>query len=512
MENLKKREDWSKIFSDPKYQRSLFFIVVVFNLLLAGVLIWSPVTSIKGGEASVMYTVQATMLNKASMYTDPEVIPFSATQYNPFYYIIVSSVANFLSLTPGTDVVSIYRVGRFISFVSALGIAGFLFMTLANVFCLPRQWSFWLAVTSILCAVPWFYALRPDSLMVFFLFGSLYFFLKSFAPSHKPFRYLLAAGMLAALSFFSKQNGLLIALIIGSYLVFNFKIKNLLWFVCGFALGGAISVLIFVPFYSPFFVKSIVQGINNGIDVKQAINEPYFIFASRFGWLAIITLVLLFIVYTRYSLQSITKPFHFLAYTLLILFPFSILTALKIGSDINYFHEVICVMLLLIGTSIAFIINDLDIQLYARLGALPFLLVFALAGSLSMSSFLQYGLRSIKRMNEQKLVYHEEMLSYLKSELLKSKAPVFVMSDYTFVNNALPQSCVVPQPDISLLWYGHNVFEFSELKKAIASGRIQFYAGDGFLLTCFNMDLAKDFKLVRRFDEYDLYVNKHFQP
>src|SRR5580765_4773922 len=134
MENLEMKKGWLVFFDRPKSQAILLSVIILFNVALAFVLILSPVTSIKGGEPSVVYTIQSTMLNKTMMYSDPEVVPFSATQYSPLYYIIASTAASLLSLTPGEDVVPIYRVARFISFLSSLGIAYFIFLLLTNVF------------------------------------------------------------------------------------------------------------------------------------------------------------------------------------------------------------------------------------------------------------------------------------------------------------------------------------------------------------------------------------------
>jgi hypothetical protein len=509
MENIEIKNIGTEMLGEPQMQRRLFSIVILFNIIFAAILISSPVTSIKGSEANVIYTIQATMLNKNAMYSDPETFPFCATQYNPLYYIVTSTAASLLYFTPGDDVVAIYRVSRFISFLASIAVTYFIFLILTNVFRLKRDWSLWLAVTSVICTIPWYYALRPDSLMALFFFGSLYYFLMSITQPEKATRFLLLSGFLAAISFFSKQNGLIIALTIGSYLVFTLRLKNILLFSFGFLLGGGFMAMLFTPYYSAFFFKNIFQGLNNGIDLQQAITVSYFGFASRFGFLAVLALISILMIYSKRSWRFIPSQYNFLIFMLFVLLPFSALTALKIGSDINYFNEVICVLFLVLGASASLVKNVYDNQHNQWLNASLFILVFAVAVSVSIAAFLEVGLRNIKRMSEKDDVYNAEMISFLREEAKQNKIPLMILSDYPFVNNALPKNCLVPQPDISLLWYYRNVYDFAELKKSIEDGRIQYYAGNGFLLKCFSIDTDRDFKLMRRFDKYDLYVNKH---
>ncbi len=70
------KKNLADLLADPRKQVLLVSFTLFFNLLIAFVLVISPVTSIKGAEPNVIYTIQMTMLNKQWMYQDPESIPF----------------------------------------------------------------------------------------------------------------------------------------------------------------------------------------------------------------------------------------------------------------------------------------------------------------------------------------------------------------------------------------------------------------------------------------------------
>ena len=169
---------------------------------------------------------------------------------------------------------------------------------------------------------PWYYSVRPDSLMSMFLFASIFCFGGYQRNWKNPYRYLLLAGTFAALSFFSKQNGLIISLVVGSYLLFAARLKDLGIFVTGFATGVILFCLVFYPFYTKFFFQHLFQGPNNGINIQDAINIAYYGFISRFG--VDFSLNIFADFYSPFSgfLQKVGDEIRFIIYLLAITFLF----------------------------------------------------------------------------------------------------------------------------------------------------------------------------------------------
>jgi hypothetical protein len=497
------------LLEDPGKQKILFYSILLFNLIVAVILVISPVTSIKGAEPNVIYTIQMTMLNKTWMYQDPESIPFSATQYTPLYYVVCSIFGNLLSLTPGDDVVPIYQISRLVSFINCVGVSCFIFLILHKVHDVNKPWSWWIALLSVLCATPWYYAVRPDSLMSLFLFASIFCFGGYQRNWKHPYRYLFLAGALAALSFFSKQNGLIVSLVIGSYLLFTARLKELGIFITGVATGSLLFCLVFYPFYTKFFFQHLFQGLNNGINIQDAIGTAYYGFISRFGTISLLTFLLIFILHSQVSFKNLSDEIKFMIYLLIITFLFAIVTALKIGSDINYFNEAIAISFILL-CKVCWIIKDRNQELNSRwFKIFAFCLTFSFALSISMSGFLMVGIRNIKRMNERSDVYNNEVISFVKEAQNKTHKKFYMIADDAFIINSFPSENILPHTDIASLWYTRNIYDYSRLKTAIAEGGILLYIGEGYKLTIFNIDLENNFSLIKTIQGYKIYQNNN---
>jgi hypothetical protein len=453
-----------------------------------------------------------TMLQGTWMYSNPESIPFSATQYTPLYYIISSSVCNLFSLNPGDDVIAIYRISRLISFLASILSGYLIFIILNKVGKISTHWSYWTALLCLLCTIPWYYTVRPDSLMAFFFFASIYCFGMNQIKGRYSSSYLIACGAFACLSFFSKQNGLILSVAIGSYLLFNGRIKDLGLFISGFLVGIVIFAIVFQSYYSEFFFDHLLQGLNNGIDIQTAIVSVYYSFMSRFGTLFILAGLLIFILHAKISCKTFPEEFRFLIYLLMVTFLFSMGTALKVGADINYFNEVICISLMILtvgGSLIKNVYKELDYRM-AKLSV--FCLIFAFALSLSTSNFLAFGIRNIKRMSERDDVYKKELLDFIREEGRKDIRNFYIVSEEAFVNNAFPLQIVLPHHDIASLWYARNVYDFDKLKKAVSQGKILLYIGNGDKLSSYDINLEDNFTLIQVIEGYKIYRNKNAIP
>jgi hypothetical protein len=502
------KKNLADLLEDSKAQVFLFHAILIANLVIALPLVLSPVTSIKGAEPNVIYTIQMTMLNNHWMYQDPESLPFSATQYAPLYYVVCSTVAKIFLLTPGDDVVGIYRISRSVSFLSSLVCAYFIFLILHRVYNTSKRWSYFMAITSILATVPWYYAARPDGLMAALLFASLYFFNRYQKEDIRPFRYLLLSGALATLSFFTKQNGLIICAAIGSYLLFSMRLKELGIFIGGILLGALFCFIVFQPYYSEFVLQHFVQGVNNGIDIQTTIVSVYYSFVTKFGLLIFIVLLLLFVIVFKVGFINIKDEFKFLIYFFGISLLFSTVIALKVGSDTNYFHEVIATALIIMcagSTILKSIYNEINTR-FNRI--FVFSLAIALAVTFSLGSILAVGIRNMKRLTERDDVYKKEVLDFVRKEIAKSDTNCYIISEEAFINNAFPLQAVLPHHDIASLWYSRHVYDYHKLREAVSQGKILLCIGNGDKLKTFDIDLERNFNFITNIQGVDIYRTK----
>jgi hypothetical protein len=222
-----------------------------------------------------------------------------------------------------------------------------------------------------------------------------------------------------------------------------------------------------------------------------------------------LTVLLIFILHGKISFRPFPEEFKFLVYLFIVTLPFSIVTALKIGSDINYFNEVLCVSLMILcigGSRLKNIYKELDNRL-VRLSV--FCLVFGFALSLSASSFLAFGIRNIKRISERDDVYKRELLDFIKREGQKGISNFYIVSEEAFVSNSFPLQTILPHHDIASLWYARNIYDFDELKKAVSLGTILLYVGNGDKLNPYDINLEDNFTLIKIIQGYKIYRNKN---
>jgi len=267
--------------------------------------------------------------------------------------------------------------------------------------------------------------------------------------------------------------------------------------------------LIFWPFYSEYLFQHLSQGLNNGINVKSAIDIVYYTFLARFGTLVILTILIIAILLYQLSYKTLNHEFRFLIYLLIILFPFSIITALKVGSDINYFHEVIIISLIIIskgGLIVKKVFAELDNKLVE---ILVFCLIFGFALSLSLSGLFGFGMRNIKRMKEKDDVYKKELLSFIKNEKKTNNRQFYILSENEIVLNSFPLQTVLPHHDIASLWYSRKVYDFAKLKKAVTEGTILLYVGNGDKLSPYNISLGDNFVHIETIDGNKIYRNRN---
>lgn len=185
--------------------------------------------------------------------------------------------------------------------------------------------------------MPWFFITRPDVLVtLFFLIGTYYLIL---SEEGKKYQFILLAGLFSALALFSKQNGLLLFLIVSSYLVLRLRIKALFAYTGSYVACLTLLCLFYYVLGYPAMnlYENLVIGVSNGIDLKNAtVVIKTFIALFGFPFCILIYQVILNQKKLRNNFTS-----GYLVYVVATSLIFGLITCFKAGSAMNYFIEAI---------------------------------------------------------------------------------------------------------------------------------------------------------------------------
>ena len=288
-------------------------------------------TDIAGAELNVIYGVQKVMLG-FPLYEDPEQPPFDIIQYTPLYYWICGGLGSLLQIDP-YDSYRIFLLSRILSLALNLLTVLLVFRTakLAG----AGRWSVWAALLAFTAFTQHFFS-RSDALYALLFAATIHGFVQwtRTVPEGKT-RMLAITGVCAVLCFMAKQTGILILCLIPFHLLLARQWKSLSIYSASVVVASVASLLIILSTTSlNFFLKNTVQGLMNGTSDRLLLIllEPhryiYFI-----GWhLASVLLVIPF-------MRQQDPVLRFFGMALPLSLFYSVATALKMGSDLNYFYE-----------------------------------------------------------------------------------------------------------------------------------------------------------------------------
>jgi hypothetical protein len=288
-------------------------------------------TDIAGAEFNVVYGVQKLMLGQP-LYQDPELPPFDIVQYTPLYHAACAAVGSILGVDP-LDPHSVFLVSRWLSLLFNLATVLLVFVTVRRM----TSWPFalWAALLTFAAFSQHFFS-RSDSLYALFFVGAIHCITRwSDAASTRRNRWLTLAAVCAVLALMAKQTGAFVLVLIPLYLCFIREWRALLRFsaVAGLMLAFSLgAVMITVPL--EIFQKNVVQGLMNGMSFRflRMMLQPHLYMHYIVWHIASIALV-------TPLLRQRHPDLRFFATALPISLSFSFVTALKSGSDFNYFFE-----------------------------------------------------------------------------------------------------------------------------------------------------------------------------
>lgn len=443
--------------------------VFLFYFLYRVLLLFYPHPDSGGVEGNVVYFIQR-ILDHQPLYPDPEQAPFAIAQYGPLYYYLVAAIGR-ITGTGAAEVQDIFLTGRFVSLVLNVVMMLVVFRICRNVFSVSIRAAITAAVTSFIFLTITSFA-RPDSLYHVFSLGSIGFLLKAEKTGYKKGILLLSA-FLAVMALFTKQTGVVLPLITGSWLIWNKKYRQLFLysFIYLVATGAALMIIDQAESLTAWY-RNTIQGVNNGISpgwylvnfLKQLFYGPGIVLIPAF---------FLIIVLVRNERRNV----HQLSgYILIMLFLMLNLIGLKLGSVPGYLTEWWVMLFVLLAVYWPIITKAFTVvqkQLPAAV-ALTVLLI-KMTGVLAQLQEKWQAARSPQRLAAFRK--EEEVAQRVLALLNKDESYTVFTNLYTpesYLSNLLFRHALVPQLEIvSLSTYPQKRYDYSALRNGLQQGTIR---------------------------------------
>jgi len=449
----------------------------------------------RGVESNVLYTIEQIIIDNNNLYLNPQDAPYSITQYSPLYYIICDQIFSIIGLKSGKNIYAIRIGARLISIILLIGILFYIIKIFQIVFERHEfnySYILILVLLIIISTTPWFYISRPDALVTLSFIISTYFIIKG---NHSRIRYFFFAGLVSIIAPFAKQNGFIIIPIITCFLAIKLRFKELIVYIISVSIGIFIfiSLYYFLGYSTKYIFENIYIGIQNGVNTKAAIDYTYIPFLIKFGVIFISTILIYIIYFKKWkSLFHIQYLIFFTIINLLVSFIF----ALKYGSAINYFNDVIVFTIVLIGFSIKLIDLKYRNTLYI------IIILFCLV--LSIKNHYQYTKANYKSISDTK---DEKSLDEVKNLILNEIDNFYFYTKIRRLNLEFPDNCILPQSEIienSLKNKSKYYTYYQNIVKNIDHSKIKFVIIYSYSIPLLDQSF---FRLYKTIGNIYIYIN-----
>lgn len=499
-----------------------YFILLVFGsfFFLRLIIVLSYNTDLAGIEQNVVYSIQM-LMDKGRLYTSPAKIPFSITQYTPLYYYLCSVTTKIAGYSPD-DIQKIYIIGRWWNLLFNVISAFTTYKIARSVFLLPKNTSYFLFLLTFSCTFFHNFAVRPDSLCDMFGLISLYYFFKYQSARHTGINNmtLLCAVLFTAMAFFSKQSGVQLLLIYGAFALFNADWKTLFRLIFfSFSIYGLL-LLLFTYAY-PSFLENIVGGVVNGINIQNFIK--YIIAKNIFiitVWPLVIISVILII--KEKSLLKGSAVERLLATAVLGTLLFASITALKMGSTVQYYILFINLSLLLV---LKVIPEHISVH-QTFVGLKSYYKKIVLYGYLNLVilAFGVYNMQFVLSSNKKTVLNKQrnsaiETSRFIKHDMQKKRCTyifAYLTTDTSIpsrqgINNFFYLNCIVPQMDILEYSNGPSkVIGYQNIDKILKDGEVGYIIASKpkssfSIVPDLDYIISTKYRLIKTIDGYLIY-------
>lgn len=419
---------------------------------------------IRGAESNVVFTIQNVLRDNSLLYANPEIIPFSITQYSPLYYMLTDAVLTLFDISASNDPL-IRIITRSVSLVLCFIMVLLLYSIIHKRMKLSRKQAVIFGLVAVSFTLPWYYLTRPDVLVAVFYLA----FIKSTYTyiDKKNFGSACLMGALAFLAIASKQNGIFLIGIGGLFFLFYKDFKGLFFAFLGFSLTAIIfsSVFTYVGYEANYMFKNILDGVDNGFGFRSFFEKTLMAYFSMFGFFAAGTVYIIYFLSSQKS--KVDKKLHYTIWFAVLLFLFSTLVAIKKGSAVNYYNEFLLVSLLLWG----FYIQHINKSSLGERIEQRAILFMSLSGL--MVIIFQFSIYFITNLKHKLSVDTEltNVVQVIENEIGSS----YFYSDVRQVSLKFPENIVLGQFDIAeCCAYPRGVYDYQEFCKMMSNGQIKF--------------------------------------
>jgi len=216
------------------------------------------------------------------IYPPLDAVPFAINQYTPLFYWLAAGIASFVGVEPG-DLDALYRVGRTISVVSALLLAGALYGAGRRLFDLSPLWSAVASLSVFTGLFPWNVTARSDCLYLLLGTAAVMAHLRFLREGRAVWQDCAAA--LLVLAFFAKQSAIIFAagivvstlICVPRPLLIRATVPSGAIALAG--IGGLLLVL------GLGVLDHIVDGVRNGRDLELMVRRAWLPFVAGKFWL-----------------------------------------------------------------------------------------------------------------------------------------------------------------------------------------------------------------------------------
>jgi len=455
---------------------SILIALIVFRIAL----IFSYNAELCGIDNNFVYSVQRIMQG-FDLYTDPQKLPYAINMYSPFYFSISAFIGNIFHLNPD-EPIYIYGLCRSVSFVCDITTCFFLFSILRTRYRATTEAS--LFIVSIFAAIICFWGFtfsRTDSMVLTFYAAVIYFLTSSRVGEKKT---LFITALLSAGCIFSKQSGIVVPLIVISWLWFQSNLKSIFIYLLFFAITftGMVVLYRYGMNYTYFF-ENTVKAIQNSISI------PWFydyVFKRALNSLWILPFYMAILICLKDWAKD-NKEGKALTSVYIIQLGFSFLISLKIGSSVGYYTESLFLALIII---VRYFINNPDLHLRKKTFGFLIPLLFLFTIHTLAQGYLFY----IQDRNEKKAIYakEKEIRDYLQPRLGNHYLFNLYNPNTSFFKTLFSRNLAVPNFDILYLaTFPDGTFDYSNLEKDLNNGNISYLISsvDEPVTSVFNMSL-----------------------
>lgn len=454
-------------YSENSYRFAfiLSLIILAGLLLYRFLLIFSYNGEVGGIDNNFVYGVIRYM-NDYGLYNDPASYPYAITLYSPLYYHICAGIGKLFSIS-SDDPILIYRLCRSVSLVCDAATCFFLLQVLRKRFNTRKELAM-LALACfacIICLLGYTFS-RSDSLLLCVYAATIYVLTNRSAAGIS--RMILLA-ILSVACVLSKQNGIIVPVLVLTWLLFQQQKKNAVYYCIFFIVLAAITLLTYQSVYT-FFFSNTISALKNRIDLSWFYTD---IFKRMMNSLWVLPLYIATILAIRQWTKPVSTEDKGLAAIFVIQILFSLATSLKWGSTAGYFNESFFLSFILIARKVTIYDTGGSSVLIKKIvaGFLPLLFIFFV-------HVVAEGYLFFLQNQEQKKTYYtqqKQVRDYLQPQMHGYSVLNLANANSDFFKTLFFKDIAVPNMDmVDCCTLPDKTFDYSQLNQDLTTGRIRY--------------------------------------